>query len=310
MRETSLQCIYNLAKNDERIVFIGSDLGAGTLERFREEMPERFFMEGISEQHIIGMAAGLAMEGYIPFVNTIATFLTRRCLEQIIVDLCFHKLQVRLLGFGGGVVYAPLGPTHWATEDFAILRSLPNMSIIAPCDEEEMKRVIPQTAIWEGPMFIRLGRGEDPIVSNSSLGFEIGKAILMKKPKDVLIISTGTMTQNSLKAADALKCNNIIAGVLHVHTIKPLDLQSIAEYSSNISLIVTVEEHYKIGGLGSAVLEALSENSGCLPCPVIRLGLPDEVIEGYGYQEDIIKKYNLHTDGIIKSVLKFFEKKV
>ena len=307
MRETSLQCIYELAKNDERILFIGSDLGAGTLESFRKEMPKRFFMEGISEQHIIGMAAGLAMEGYIPFVNTISTFLTRRCLEQIIVDLCFHKLRVRLLGFGGGVVYAPLGPTHWATEDFAILRSLPNMSIVAPCDAEEMKRFIPQTASWDGPMFIRLGRGEDPVVSNSSLGFEIGKAILMKNPKDVLIISTGTMTQRALEASEILKSNGIITGVLHLHTIKPLDIKAIKEFSFKISLIVTVEEHYKAGGLGSAVLEALSEN-GELPCPIIRLGLPDEVIEGYGYQEDLIAKYNLHSEGICNSILQYYRK--
>jgi transketolase len=307
MRETSLNCIYDLAKQDERIVFIGSDLGAGTLNNFREEMPERFFMEGISEQHIIGMAAGLAMEGYIPFVNTISTFLTRRCLEQIIIDLCFHNLPVRLLGFGGGVVYAPLGPTHWATEDFALLRSLPNMSIVATCDAEEMSRLIPLTASWQGPMFIRLGRGEDPIVSDPTLGFEIGKAILLKNPKEVLIISTGTMTQQALTAATILQSEQITAGILHIHTIKPLDVKAIKEAASNVALIITVEEHYKIGGLGSAVLEALSEGGNQFP-PLIRLGLPDEVLEGYGYQEDLIKKYNLYSTDIVNTALKYFRK--
>jgi transketolase len=307
MRETSLNCIYNLAKQDERIIFIGSDLGAGTLNKFREEMPERFFMEGISEQHVIGMAAGLAMEGYIPFVNTISTFLTRRCLEQIIIDLCFHNLPVRLLGFGGGVVYAPLGPTHWATEDFALLRSLPNMSIVAPCDAEEMIRLIPQTASWQGPIFIRLGRGEDPVVSDSALGFEIGKAILLKDPKDVLIISTGTMTQQALNAAKTLKTRKITAGVLHAHTIKPLDVKSVKEAASNVSLIITVEEHYKTGGLGSSVLEALSEGGEKIP-PLIRLGLPDEILEGYGYQEDLIKKYKLRSMDIVNTILKYFRK--
>ena len=135
MRKTSLDTVYEMARNDPRVVFIGSDLGAGTLDQFKEEMPERFFMEGVTEQNIIGMAAGLAMEGYIPYVNTIATFITRRCFEQVAVDLCLHNLPVRLIGNGGGLVYAPLGPTHLAVEDMAIMRSLPNMTVVAPVDK-------------------------------------------------------------------------------------------------------------------------------------------------------------------------------
>ena len=156
MRKTSLNSIYQLAKNNEKVVYIGSDLGAGVLNNMKGEMPGRFFMEGVSEQHIIGMAAGIAMEGFIPYVNTIATFLTRRCFEQIAVDLCLHDLPVRLIANGGGVVYAPLGPTHMAVEDIAILRSLPNMTIIAPCDADEMQRMMPQTLDWPHPIYIRL----------------------------------------------------------------------------------------------------------------------------------------------------------
>ena len=130
MRKTSLNCLYELAQQDDRVVFVGSDLGAGVLDEMKREFPERFLMEGVSEQHIIGMAAGLAMEGFNPYVNTIATFLTRRCFEQIAMDLCLHDLPVRLIANGGGLVYAPLGPTHLAIEDFAILRALPNMTII------------------------------------------------------------------------------------------------------------------------------------------------------------------------------------
>ena len=137
MRKTSLESIYKLAKVDERVLFIGSDLGAGVLENMRQDMPDRWFMEGISEQHIIGMAAGLALEGFIPYVNTIATFLTRRCFEQIVIDLSLHSLPVRLIGNGGGVVYAPLGPTHQAIEDIAIMRVIPNMTVVAPCDADE-----------------------------------------------------------------------------------------------------------------------------------------------------------------------------
>ena len=140
MRRTCLDSVHALAKRDERVVFVGSDLGVGTLDAFRDEFPDRFFMEGVAEQNLIGVAAGLAMEGYIPYVNTIATFLTRRCYEQVAVDLCMHRLPVRLFANGGGLVYAPLGPTHVALEDMGIMRALPNMTVVAPCDAEEMAR--------------------------------------------------------------------------------------------------------------------------------------------------------------------------
>ena len=145
MRNTCLNEIHRLAKDNENIIFIGSDLGAGTLTNMQQELPDQFIMEGISEQHIIGMSAGLAMEGFIPYVNSIAPFLTRRCYEQVLVDLCLHDLPVRLVGNGGGVVYAPLGPTHLAVEDIAIFRVIPNMTIIAPCDAEVMKSLVEKT---------------------------------------------------------------------------------------------------------------------------------------------------------------------
>ena len=141
MRKTALDCVFELAKKDDRVVFIGSDLSVGVLDEMRRVLPKRFFMEGVSEQHIIGMAAGLALEGFIPYVNTIATFLTRRCYEQIALDLCLQNLPVRLIANGGGAVYAPLGPTHLAVEDLAILRALPNMTVVAPCDAAEMVRL-------------------------------------------------------------------------------------------------------------------------------------------------------------------------
>ena len=142
MRNTCLDMVYELAKGDRRTVFIGSYLSPGLLAGMKREMPERYYMEGVTEANIIGMAAGLAMEGYIPYVNTIATFITRRCYEQVAIDLCLHNLPVRLIGNGGGLVYAPLGPTHLAIEDIAIMRALPNMTVIAVCDAAEMKRMM------------------------------------------------------------------------------------------------------------------------------------------------------------------------
>src|SRR5476649_2340275 len=166
MRKTCLDQVYELAKKDPRIFFVGSDLGYETLKQFKNEIPDRFFMEGVSEANLIGISAGMAMEGKIVYANTIATFLSRRCFEQIVLDMALHHVNVRLIANGGGLVYAPLGPTHLAIDDLAILRAVPNMTIIAPCDAQEMKRLMPLTVDHQGPMYIRLAKGGDPIVSS------------------------------------------------------------------------------------------------------------------------------------------------
>lgn len=158
MRRACLLSVHELARRDERVVFIGSDITKQNLEELEAEFPARFFMEGIYEAHLIGMAAGLAMTGKVPYLNTIATFLTRRCYDQVVVDLCLHELPVRLLGSGGGTVYAPLGPTHVANDDIAILRAIPNMTIVAPCDADEMSRLMPQTLDWPGPIYVRIAK--------------------------------------------------------------------------------------------------------------------------------------------------------
>ena len=164
MRKTCLNTIYKLAKKNQKIIFIGSDLGPGVLNDFKNTIPERFFMEGVSEQSIIGLSAGLALEGFKPYVNTIATFITRRCFEQVAIDLCLHNLPVKLIGNGGGLVYAPLGPTHQAIDDIAIMRALPNLTVVAPADSEEMRRLMPLTIDHNGPIYIRLAKGYDPII--------------------------------------------------------------------------------------------------------------------------------------------------
>src|SRR2546430_12886864 len=183
MRKRSLDMVYELARKDDRIVFIGSDLGVGTLDDFRNDMPDRFFMEGVSEANIVSMAAGLALEGKIVYVNTIATFLTRRCFEQVALDLGLHDVNVRLIANGGGVVYAPLGPTHLAIDDIAIMRALPHMTVVAVCDAAEMTRFMRQSADWPFPIYIRLAKGGDPVVSRDEQGFRIGQAIGMRRAR-------------------------------------------------------------------------------------------------------------------------------
>mgnify|MGYP000864599086 FL=1 len=303
MRKTSLDCVYELAKKDKRIIFVGSDLGPGVLDDFKKNIPDRFFMEGVAEQYIIGMSAGLAKEGFIPYVNTISTFITRRCYEQVAIDLCLHNLPVRLIGNGGGLVYAPLGPTHLAIEDISLMRSIPNMTIISPCDANEMKNLMMQTADYKSPIYVRLGRGGEEVITSSVKNFEIGKGILLKKPKEVLIISCGTMTQKSLKVSKILSQQNIEAGVLHINTIKPIDQEKIIHNSKNCKLIVTLEEHVRTGGLGSSVLECINDNNKNFLNKVLRIGLEDKFPEQYGNQQTLQDASGLSDTKIVKNIL-------
>lgn len=296
MRQTSLNMVYEMAKRDPRVVFIGSDLGPGTLDKFKKEMPDRFFMEGVAEANIIGMAAGLAMDGFIPYVNTIATFLTRRCYEQVAMDLCLHNLPVRLVASGGGMVYAPLGPTHIAIEDMAIMRTLPNMAVVSPVDAEEMRRFMPQTLDWPGPIYIRLGKGGDPVVSREDMGFTIGKAIVMRPSADIVFISTGVVTERCLQAADLLAARGIGAGVVHAHTVKPLDTGTILAAAARARLTVTAEEHMLAGGLGGAVAETFADAG--VTRPLLRLGIPDSFTQKYGSQDDLLKSFGLAPEGL------------
>lgn len=294
--------IYELAKKDERIFFIGSDLGIGTLQQFKDEMPDRFFMEGIYEANIIGMAAGLAMEGKVPYVNTIASFLTRRCFEQVVLDLCLHNLKVRLIGNGGGLVYAPLGPTHEAIEDLAIMRAVPNMTILAPADASEMCRLMPLTVDYSGPIYIRLAKGYDPVVTTDDVSFEIGKGILMQDGSTVLIVTTGITLQLALSASQSLNNSGIDASILHMPTIKPLDVEALLDLASPVKAIVTVEEHNVIGGLGSAVAEVIAEASFYTPKRFKRIGIPDCFPDEYGSQNTLMSRYDITVEMIISVI--------
>ncbi|MSU26858.1 MAG: transketolase [Pedosphaera sp.] len=304
MRKTSLDAVYELAKRDRRVVFIGSDLGIGTLKQFKAEMPERFFMEGVSEAHLVTMAAGLALEGKVVYINTIATFLTRRCYEQVCLDLSLHHTNVRLIGSGGGVVYAPLGPTHQAIEDIAIFRTLPRMTIVAPCDAEEMKRLMPQTLDWDGPMYIRLGKGGDAVVSRPELGFQIGKALLVREGSDALIVTTGITLQPALAAAAQLEQSGISAGVLHMHTVKPFNTEALLAQAARVPAILSIEEHTIIGGLGSAVAETLAEANFSTPKRFKRIGIPDVFPDKYGSQATLLARYGITAEGAVAEVRK------
>jgi transketolase len=307
MRATCQNMVYDLAKRDPRVIFIGSDLSPGLLADMKKEMPERWYMEGITEANVVGMAAGLAMEGYVPYVNTIATFITRRCYEQGAVDLCLHELPVRLIGNGGGLVYAPLGPTHLAIEDIAIMRALPNMTVTAVCDSKEMVRLMNCTLDWPHPIYIRLAKGGDPVVSREENGFAIGKAIPMMRARSrraVVLMATGVMTTNCLAAAELLSKDGHDVSVVHFHTVKPLDEETILEFADGAELVVTVEEGTRIGGFGSAVTDVLVEKLGVAMPAVLRVGLPDAFPNKYGLQEELFELYGLTPPQIATRTVK------
>jgi len=303
MRKTSLDMVYELARKDKRIIFIGSDLGIGTLKRFKAEMPDRFLMEGVSEANIVGIAAGLALEGRIVYINTIATFLTRRCFEQVALDLCLHNANVRLIASGGGLVYAPLGPTHEAIDDLAIFRALPRMTIVAPADADEMRRLMPLTVDHSGPIYIRLGKGGDPIVTNDHVPFRIGRAIPMRDGSDALIVTTGVMLKPVLDAAGLLQNEGVEAAVLHTPTVKPFDTETVVELAARVPVVVSLEEHNVIGGLGSAVAEAIAEANFETPKRFKRLGLPDVFPDEYGSQASLMDRYGLTAERVARTVL-------
>lgn len=307
MRMTCLNMVHTLARSDERVVFIGSDLSPGLLADMKAEMPKRYFMEGITEMNVVGMAAGMALDGIIPYVNTIATFITRRCYEQVAMDVCLHDLPVRLIGNGGGVVYAPLGPTHLAIEDIAIMRALPNMTVVAVSDADEMVRLMEASLDWPHPIYIRLGKGGDPVISRAGHGFSIGKGIIMRDSgvaaDDVLLISTGVITGRAMLAADQLAAGGMDCSVLHLHTIKPIDAELIVERARRARLVVTAEEHTTIGGLGSAITDVLVERMGRSLPQIVRLGIPDTFAKNYGVQDDLLDIYGLSPQKIAGSVL-------
>jgi transketolase len=307
MRKRGLLALHKLAKSDRDVLYIGSDVGPGTMADFKKECPDQFFMEGIAESYIIGMAAGLAMCGKVPYVNTIATFLTRRCYEQLAVDVCMGNHKVRLIASGGGLVYAPLGPTHLATNDIALMRSLPNMTIVVPCDADEMEKAVMASKDYPGPIYIRVARGGEPPVDQKGQ-FAIGKANVLKPGKDLVIIATGVMVHRALEAQAKLAEQGIQAGVVNVHTVKPLDHKTLRQVISETPHVLTVEEHVLSGGLGEAIASFLSDAKLTQKACFKMMGISDCFPDKYGSQFDLLKYYQLDVESIVREAKQLLSK--
>jgi len=312
MLEAFKDQIYEMAKGDNRIILICVDQDIG-LGHMSDEIPGQYFMEGISEANITGVASGLAADGFIPYIVNHASFLTRRAYEQIVLDTCLQHRNVRFIGIGGGLATAHLGPTHTAIEDLSIMRAVPNMTVIAPCDGDEIRRLLPLTSSWDGPIYIRLARYGKPTVSEQKNGFTIGKAIMLRRAfceqGFVLLISTGAMTPKAIAAADELNEIGVSCSVLHVPTVKPIDRSAICAYAHDASLVVTLEENILCGGFGSACIEALVDENefGGLP-PILRIGLADKFIQEYGTQQSLFEASGLETHHVVSSVASYIRR--
>jgi len=299
MRQTALQTVFELAKQDSRVVFIGSDLGAGTLKEMREELPNQFFMEGISEQYLVGFVAGLAKEGFIPFVNTIANFFTRRAFEQIAMDVALHNLPVRLLASGGGMVYAPLGPTHTAVDDFALMTSVPKLRVFSPGDANEMRELLVHSLNDPHPWYIRFGKGGEPIFSPNKQP-EPNKPKLFGDPEaEILFLTTGILIHEVLEAMKELnKSSKNTVGAIHFSELTNMEFEVWAERYQSAQKVIVAEEHIPQGGLFSIVLRLL-HTKNLDTRKLAQLSLPFAYLHNYGSQRDHLRVHGLDAIGLI-----------
>ena len=282
------------------VVVLEADLGNATKSNaFKEVAPERYFNMGISEQDLIGTAAGFAAAGKIPLASTFAVFATGRAFEQVRNSVCYPKLNVKICATHAGLTVGADGGSHQAIEDISLMRTLPNMTVINPADAKEAEAAVLAAIDYQGPVYIRLGRAETKDIHDDSYHFEWGKAEVLRQGSDVSIFATGIMTAKALDAAETLAKQGIQAEVINVHTIKPLDEETVIASAKKTGKVVTAEEHSIIGGLGSAVAEVLAHQ-----CPTKQafVGVQDSFGES-GSPDDLLEKYGLTAEVIVKAAV-------
>ena len=278
-----------LAEINPDVLMLTSDLCYFSgLERFKDAYSDKLYNFGIAEQNMVGAAGGLAKEGFVPFANTYASFCASRCADQVRVNMSYMKLPIKLIGLTAGYAAGVLGATHMSVEDVALMRSLPNITVLSPADCTEIIKCMIAASETKNPTYIRLtGPMNMPIVYKEDYEFEIGKAITLKEGKDICFIATGSMVSQSIKAAELLEGNGISCSVVNMHTIKPLDASAVIEASYHHKLIVTVEEHSIYGGLGSAVSELLAQREEHAPLAI--MGIQDLFVKAGSYQYQLVQ---------------------
>ena len=297
------QTLVELGKKDSNIVVLDADLSGSTRTKlFAKEFPKRFFNFGVAEQNMMATAAGLASCGKTVFVSTFAMFATGRAWDQIRNTVCYNNFDIKIVASHAGITVGPDGSSHQAVEDIAIMRSIPNITIVAPCDGPETKDAILAAAKTHGPFYIRLGRAKTPTIENKKK-FKLGKGYVLEDGKDVTIIACGIMVKCAQEAAQHLKKEGISARVINIHTIKPLDTEIILAAARQTKGIIVCEEHTIVAGLASAVDDIIVENH---PLKVLRLGVRNRFGQS-GEIEELLKEYNLTTKDIIKAAKKVLQ---
>lgn len=302
MRNSFADELTKIASEDPRVVLLSGDIGNKLFDKFKDQNDVRFYNCGVAEANMIGVAAGLALSGLRPFVYTITPFATTRCFEQIRVDACYHRVPVVIVGTGSGLSYAELGPTHHSLEDLAILRTLPNMRVLAPCDSTELRLALHAVLQDDNPAYIRIGKKGEPDIHKKPPPFKIGEAIIVRPGQEVALLSTGTMMSETIKAADQLAAHGISAEVASFHTIKPLDPIYLEQVRQRFRLVVTVEEHSRIGGFGSAVAEWYAAQGQ--PVPLMGFATEDIFMHEVGTQEYARRKFGLTAANMVSGILK------
>ena len=301
MRTAFIRTLTELAAKDPRVCLFVGDLGYSVIEEFAERFPDQFLNAGVAEQNMIGLAAGMSMTGKIVFTYSIGNFGTLRCLEQIRNDVCYHRANVKVVAVGGGLAYGNLGVTHHASEDVAILRSLPNMVVVAPGDPIEAGLATRALVAYDGPAYLRLGKAGEPLVHQDEPRFELGKAITLREGTDLTLIASGSMLPTANAVAGTLAEKGLSVRLLSMHTIKPLDRDAVTAAATETKWIFTMEEHSVEGGLGGAVAEVLAELEPP-HAPLKRIGLRPEFNKVVGDQKYLKAMHGLDEEGVMKTI--------
>ncbi|TMD36141.1 MAG: transketolase [Chloroflexi bacterium] len=301
MRTAFIQTLNELADRDPRVCLVVGDLGFSVIEEFAQKHPDQFVNAGVSEQNMIGLAAGMALTGKIVFTYSIGNFATLRCLEQIRNDVCYHRANVKVVAVGGGLAYGNLGVTHHASEDVAIMRALPNMVVVAPGDPVEARLATRAVVALDGPAYLRLGKAGEPVVHENEPPFELGRAITLRDGTDLTLIASGGMLATADKVARTLAAQNLGVRLVSMHTVKPIDREVVARAAVETAHVFTLEEHSIEGGLGGAVAEVMAElDPG--HAPLKRIGLRPEFNKTVGDQNYLKSLHGLDEESVLKTI--------
>ena len=301
-----MRTLLEIAQRDSRVLLVTGDLGFGVLTQFAHELPKQFINVGVAEQNLAGLATGLALSGHVVFTYSIANFPTLRCLEQLRNDACYHNAAVKVVAIGGGFSYGSLGISHHATEDLAILRALPNMTVLCPGDLDEASAATEAAYARPGTCYLRLDKSHAQKTMDADTQVVFGKLRRLRSGRDVVILGTGGVLEEALQAAELLQPFGIDCAVFSAHTIKPIDVDGITTLGRSAQLLVTLEEHTLDGGFGSAVAEVLSD-AGVHPTAFRRFGLRDGFSSIVGSQAYLRQKYGLDAGALVRGIVEVLE---